>query len=97
MLSLKSDPRKAILLGIKNNQFYVVYQPVVKADTLRISGIEVLMRWRHPVAGEIPPDVFINTAETQQMIVPLTHHLFALIARDAPTLQKFCPSAASWG
>jgi EAL domain-containing protein (putative c-di-GMP-specific phosphodiesterase class I) len=97
VLTLKSDPRKAILLGIKNNQFYVVYQPVVKADTLRISGIEVLMRWRHPVAGEIPPDVFINLAETQQVIVPLTHHLFALIARDAPALQKFCPSAASWG
>jgi EAL domain-containing protein (putative c-di-GMP-specific phosphodiesterase class I) len=30
------------------------------------------MRWRHPVAGEIPPDVFINLAETQQVIVPLT-------------------------
>ena len=80
VLTLKSDPRKAILLGIKNNQFYVVYQPVGKADTLRISGIEVLMRWRHPVAGEIPPDVFINLAETQQVIVPLTHHLLALIA-----------------
>jgi EAL domain-containing protein (putative c-di-GMP-specific phosphodiesterase class I) len=88
VLTLKSDPRKAILLGIKNNQFYVVYQPVVKAETLRISGIEVLMRWRHPVAGEIPPDVFINLAETQQMIVPLTHHLLALIARDAPALQN---------
>jgi EAL domain-containing protein (putative c-di-GMP-specific phosphodiesterase class I) len=46
------------------------------------------MRWRHPVAGEIPPDVFINLAETQQMIVPLTHHLLALIARDAPALQN---------
>ena len=92
VLTLKSDPRKAILLGIKNNQFYVVYQPVVKADTLRISGIEVLMRWRHPVAGEIPPDVFINLAETQQVIVPLTHHLLALIARDAPALQKVLPN-----
>jgi hypothetical protein len=27
--------------------------------------------------------VFINLAETQQMIVPLTHHLLALIASDA--------------
>ena len=80
MLTIKSDPRKSILLGIKNNQFYIVYQPVVNAQTLRISGVEVLMRWRHPVVGEIPPDVFINLAETQQMIVPLTHHLLALIA-----------------
>ncbi|EPL8269626.1 TPA: cyclic di-GMP phosphodiesterase [Klebsiella pneumoniae] len=79
VLTIKSDPRKSILLGIKNNQFYIVYQPVVNAQTLRISGVEVLMRWRHPVVGEIPPDVFINLAETQQMIVPLTHHLLALI------------------
>jgi sensor c-di-GMP phosphodiesterase-like protein len=97
VLTIKSDPRKAILMGIKNDQFYIVYQPVVKADTLHISGVEVLMRWRHPVAGEIPPDVFINLAETQQMIVPLTHHLLALIARDAPTLQKILPAGSKLG
>ncbi len=97
VLTIKSDPRKAILMGIKNDQFYIVYQPVVKADTLHISGVEVLMRWRHPVAGEIPPDVFINLAETQQMIVPLTHHLLALIARDAPMLQKILPAGSKLG
>ncbi len=59
ILTIKSDPRKSIQLGIKNNQFYVVYQPVVKADTLQISGVEVLMRWRHPVVGEIPPDALL--------------------------------------
>ncbi|HHG8774211.1 TPA: cyclic di-GMP phosphodiesterase [Raoultella planticola] len=97
VLTMKSDPRKAIQMGIKNNQFYIVYQPVVKADTLQISGVEVLMRWRHPVAGEIPPDVFINLAETQEMIVPLTHHLLALIARDAPTLQTILPAGSKLG
>ena len=91
VLTIKSDPRKSILLGIKNNQFYIVYQPVVNAQTLRISGVEVLMRWRHPVVGEIPPDVFINLAETQQMIVPLTHHLLALIASDAAVLKRILP------
>jgi EAL domain-containing protein (putative c-di-GMP-specific phosphodiesterase class I) len=55
------------------------------------------MRWRHPVAGEIPPDVFINLAETQQMIVPLTHHLLALIAHDAPALQKILPAGCKLG
>ncbi|MET2625063.1 cyclic di-GMP phosphodiesterase [Klebsiella pneumoniae] len=91
------DPRKSILLGIKNNQFYIVYQPVVNAQTLRISGVEVLMRWRHPVVGEIPPDVFINLAETQQMIVPLTHHLLALIASDAAVLKRILPRGVKLG
>lgn len=97
VLTIKSDPRKSILLGIKNNQFYVVYQPVVNAQTLHISGVEVLMRWRHPVVGEIPPDVFINLAETQQMIVPLTHHLLALIARDAAVLKRILPRGVKLG
>ena len=97
MLTIKSDPRKSILLGIKNNQFYIVYQPVVNAQTLRISGVEVLMRWRHPVVGEIPPDVFINLAETQQMIVPLTHHLLALIASDAAVLKRILPRGVKLG
>lgn len=97
ILTLRSDPRKELQTAINKNQFYIVYQPVVKADTLHISGVEVLMRWRHPIGGEIPPDVFINLAETQQMIVPLTHHLFSLIARDAPTLKTILPAGTKLG
>lgn len=97
ILTIKSDPRKELLLAIKNDQFYVVYQPVVRSETLRISGVEVLMRWRHPVAGEIPPDVFINLAETQQIIIPLTRHLLKLIAQDAPVLQTLLPAGSKLG
>ncbi|SAQ38274.1 EAL domain-containing protein [Klebsiella oxytoca] len=84
-------------LAIKNDQFYLVYQPVVKSETLQISGVEVLMRWKHPVAGEIPPDVFINLAETQQIIIPLTRHLLKLIAHDAPVLQTLLPAGIKLG
>lgn len=97
VLTTKSDPRKELLLAIKNEQFYVVYQPVVKSDTLQISGLEVLLRWRHPVSREIPPDVFINFAEAQQIIIPLTRHLLKLIARDAPTLQRLLPAGSKLG
>lgn len=97
VLTIKSDPRKELLLAIKNDQFYVVYQPVVISDTLQISGIEVLMRWRHPTAGEIPPDVFITLAEAQQMIIPLTRHLLKLIAHDAVTLQSLLPAGSKLG
>ncbi|MEX8701769.1 EAL domain-containing protein, partial [Salmonella enterica] len=44
-----------------------------------------------------PPDAFIHYAEAQQLIVPLTQHLFELIARDAPTLQKVMPVGAKFG
>ena len=64
---------------------------------LRVTGLEVLLRWRHPVAGEIPPDAFINFAESQKMIVPLTQHLFELIARDAAELEKVLPVGVKFG
>ena len=75
----------------------MVYQPVVDTQALRVTGLEVLLRWRHPVAGEIPPDAFINFAEAQKMIVPLTQHLFELIARDAAELEKVLPVGVKFG
>lgn len=93
-LTVHLRPGKEILTAIKREQFYVVYQPVIDTPTMQIQGVEVLMRWKHPVAGEIPPDTFINFAEEQQLIVPLTHHLFRLIARDAPKLQTILPPGA---
>ncbi|VEB57062.1 rtn protein [Salmonella enterica subsp. enterica] len=74
--ALRTRPGKEILTAIKHEQFYVVYQPVVDTRTLSVTGLEVLLRWRHPTAGEIPPDAFIHYAEAQQLIVPLTQHLF---------------------
>ncbi len=90
-------PGKEILTAIKRDQFYVVYQPVLDAAELKVRGAEVLMRWKHPTAGEIPPDAFIQFAEAQKLIVPLTLHLFKLIARDAPVLQTLLPEGAKLG
>ncbi|MGB3255319.1 cyclic di-GMP phosphodiesterase [Buttiauxella gaviniae] len=96
-LTVRLRSGKEILMGIKRGQFYVVYQPVVDAKELKMSGVEVLMRWNHPIAGPIPPDAFIAFAEAQQLIVPLTRHLFDLIARDAKKLQHILPAGARLG
>jgi EAL domain-containing protein (putative c-di-GMP-specific phosphodiesterase class I) len=96
-LSVRMRPGKEILNGIKRGQFYVVYQPVVDAQNLQMQGVEALMRWEHPTVGMIPPDAFIAFAEAQQQIVPLTQHLFALIARDAVRLQEVLPPGAKLG
>jgi EAL domain-containing protein (putative c-di-GMP-specific phosphodiesterase class I) len=97
ILTTRLNPGKEILSAIKRGQFYVVYQPVVDAETLQMRGVEVLMRWKHPTMGEIPPDAFINFAEAQKLIVPLTLHLFDLIIRDAPVLQTLLPPGAKLG
>lgn len=97
VLYTRLRPGKEILTAIKREQFYVVYQPVVNAKSLKVSGVEVLMRWKHPTAGEIPPDAFIHFAEAQQLIIPLTLHLFRLIARDAPVLKTLLPEGSKLG
>lgn len=97
ILTIRLNPGKEILTAIKRGQFYVVYQPVVDAKELKMRGVEVLMRWKHPTMGEIPPDAFINFAEAQKLIVPLTLHLFDLIIQDAPVLQTMLPPGAKLG
>ncbi|MGL5969724.1 MAG: cyclic di-GMP phosphodiesterase [Kluyvera sp.] len=95
--TIHSRPGKEILSAIKQQQFYVVYQPVVDAKNQQIGGVEALMRWSHPSAGNIPPDAFISFAEAQNLIVPLTRHLFELIARDSQTLKEILPPGAKLG
>jgi diguanylate cyclase (GGDEF)-like protein len=44
-------------------QFRVVYEPVVDLADGSVVGAEALLRWHHPLLGEVPPDEFIPLAE----------------------------------
>lgn len=63
-LVLESDLRVAL----KENQFKLVYQPIVGLDSGRLKGFEALIRWEHPERGLISPDEFITIAEDTGMI-----------------------------
>ena len=58
--------------GILNNEFINHYQPIVDARTNQMAGLEVLVRWKHPVDGLIPPGMFIPEAERSGLIIPMT-------------------------
>lgn len=66
-MELENDLHKAI----KNNEFIVYYQPLIKIQTGEIIGMESLIRWQHPVHGFIPPLKFISLAEETGLIVML--------------------------
>jgi diguanylate cyclase (GGDEF)-like protein len=53
-------------------QFELHYQPKANMQTGQISGLEALVRWRHPERGLLPPDDFIPIAERTGMIQALT-------------------------
>ncbi|CCE22703.1 putative bifunctional diguanylate cyclase/phosphodiesterase [Methylotuvimicrobium alcaliphilum] len=49
--------------ALEKGQFYLHYQPQVKSENDHVIGLEVLLRWEHPVLGNVPPDQFIPVAE----------------------------------
>lgn len=63
-MSLEADLRQAL----KNNEFELWYQPQVNIQKNIYSGVEALIRWRHPTRGLVRPDLFITTAERVGMI-----------------------------
>lgn len=62
-----SDLRRAF----ERREFVLYYQPEVELETLRIVGVEALIRWIHPERGLIPPIQFIPQAEESGMILPI--------------------------
>ncbi len=58
-LLLRQSPEQALLRGITRNEFFMEYQPVFHTRSGTIGGLEVLIRWQHPIRGHILPNVFI--------------------------------------
>ncbi|MCU0885585.1 MAG: EAL domain-containing protein [Beijerinckiaceae bacterium] len=50
---------------------YLVYQPQVDLASGCVTGFEALLRWQHPVRGNIPPSDFVPIAESSKLISDL--------------------------
>lgn len=63
-LNMESELRNAI----KNNDFYLNYQPQIDLYNGEIAGFEALIRWKHDKLGKISPGEFIPLAEETGLI-----------------------------
>ena len=82
-LLLENDLRTAI----EQKQLYVCYQPKFNITNGEIFGVEALVRWRHPLRGEIRPDQFIGIAEHIGQINSLGKLVLEQACRDIKELR----------
>ena len=80
--ALESD----IVTALAQGQFRLHYQPQFDLAERRVVGAEALLRWHHPVRGEVRPEAFIPLAEDCGLIVRIGEWV----------LREACRQAARW-
>ncbi|ALS98265.1 GGDEF domain-containing protein [Lacimicrobium alkaliphilum] len=66
-LKIESSLRGAL----ENNEFSLLYQPIVNLEDAKLAGVEALLRWHNKELGSVPPDKFIPIAERNGLIVAI--------------------------
>jgi len=61
----------SLRVAIKEEQFVVYFQPQFDALSETITGMEALVRWKHPQIGLVPPGKFIPIAEDSGLIIDI--------------------------
>jgi len=77
-LSLEMELRRAV----EDSSLEVYYQPKYEARTLELLGGEALLRWFHPVRGQIPTAEFIAIAEETGLIGDIGKWTLQRVCRD---------------
>jgi diguanylate cyclase (GGDEF)-like protein len=81
-LLLEMDLRDALA----RQQYYLVFQPIFDLASGGTTGVEALLRWRHPERGVVQPDDFIPLLEDSGMIVEVGRWV----------LEEACRQGARW-
>lgn len=82
LLSLRLDLKDAM----DNDEFDLVYQPIVNVGSGALEGFEALLRWQHPSLGWVSPAEFIPCAEESGQIIQIGEWV----------LNRACLEAATW-
>jgi EAL domain-containing protein (putative c-di-GMP-specific phosphodiesterase class I) len=72
--------------ALQSDQFELAYQPQIDVRSGQLVGVEALLRWRHPVMGNVSPARFIPVAEEMGLIGRLGFWV----------MNRACRDAASW-
>jgi EAL domain-containing protein (putative c-di-GMP-specific phosphodiesterase class I) len=79
---LEMDLRDAV----ERDEFVLAYQPTLALSDMSTTGVEALIRWKHPKRGLLQPDQFIPLAEETGLITEI----------GTWVLQRACSQGAAW-
>jgi len=81
-MELEMDLRDALA----GEEFFLAYQPTINLTDMSPTGVEALIRWRHPVRGIVQPDDFVPLLEETGLIVDVGRWV----------LREACAQGAAW-
>jgi diguanylate cyclase (GGDEF)-like protein/PAS domain S-box-containing protein len=74
--------------AIRNDEFHVVYQPIIDLRDGSVSGFEALVRWIHPERGFVSPVDFIPVAEDAGLVAQIDRWVLETAAQEATKWQE---------
>ncbi|MGH2834272.1 MAG: putative bifunctional diguanylate cyclase/phosphodiesterase [Solirubrobacteraceae bacterium] len=83
-MALEMDLREAIA----DDQFFLVYQPTFDLKDMTPTGVEALIRWKHPKRGIVQPNDFIPLLEDTGLIVQVGKWVLTEACRQGATWRK---------
>jgi diguanylate cyclase (GGDEF)-like protein len=81
-MELEMDLREAL----QKDEFVLAYQPTFDLSDMSPTGVEALIRWKHPERGIVQPDDFIPLLEDTGLITEVGRWV----------LQEACRQGAAW-
>lgn len=84
-LQLEEELRHALR---EENGLTLYYQPIFELKTGRVTKLEALIRWQHPIRGLLTPDAFISIAENNGLIAELDNWVLRRACKDLGELSK---------
>jgi diguanylate cyclase (GGDEF)-like protein len=86
------ETQSALHRALERDELLVFYQPVIDLVSGAVTGVEALVRWKHPQHGLVSPASFIPLAEETGLIVPIGAWVL-----DQATAQAARWRERSWG
>lgn len=83
----RRELKRELASVVSEGQLEIHYQPIVSLMTGAITGVEALVRWKHPERGLLLPELFVAPAEESGAIVPI----------GAWVIDEACRQAKIWG